>query len=226
MSRIAVASTALFLLTACGGGDSGGGGGGGDDEIDVSLPGMSKYAKVIDATEAIVESGFAQDENYVNTVAIVDNPLDDPEYGHEIDVEFTLLDRDGKVIGTETAYGAVAWVGQRTALTAQSETSERVARVTATAKLRVASDPVSTPVKPARGRVDADGFGELTITNPRKEPLKGFQLVVVCRDAKKAITGVGSEDVLDAVPAGAVGKVSVSVVGVGPAACVGYPSLL
>lgn len=225
MLRVALASTALLFLTACGGSD-GGDGGSGDDEIDASQPGMSKHAKTIDATDAIVEAGFAQDDTYVNTVAIVDNPLDDPEYGHEIDVTFELLDKDGKVIAKDTAYGAFAWVGQRSALTAQLETTERVAKVTATAKLRVASDPAASPVEPARGRVGADGFGELTIHNPRDEPLKGFEVVVVCRDARKAITGVGSEDVLDAVPAGADKKVEISVVGVGPADCVGYPGLV
>lgn len=223
MIRITVASLAVFLLAACGGGD-GGGSDSGDDDIDPSQPGMSRYAKVIDASDAILETGFAQDEDYVNAVAILENPLDDPKHGHEVDVAFELVDAEGKVIGSETAHGAFAWVGQRTALTVQLETSERVASVTATAKLRVASDPKGTPVEPAEGRL-SDGFAELTLHNPRREPLHGFELVVVCRDGKKAISGVGSEDVDDRVPAGAEGKFSVPIVGVGPSGCVGYPGV-
>ncbi len=225
MLRVVVASTVLLLVTACGGGSSGSGSGSkGDDEIDASKPGMSNHAKVIDASDAIAETSFAQDDDYLNVVAILDNPIDDPEYGHEVDVAFKLLDADGKVVGKVTGYSAFSWAGQRLAVTAQVDDAPRVARVRATAKLRVDSDPAASPVKPARGSI-VGHFAELTVVNPRKEPLTPFEVVVVCRDKKGRINAVGSEDV-DQVPAGGKAKISAGVVGSETSDdCVGYPGV-
>jgi hypothetical protein len=223
MLRVVVASTVLLLVTACGGGGSGSGSKG-DDELDASKPGKSKLAKVIDASDAIAETGFAQDDDYLNAVAILDNPIDDPGYGHEVDVAFQLLDADGKVVGKVTGYSAFAWAGQRLAVMVQVDDAPRVASVRATAKLRVDSDPEASPVKPARGRI-VDDFAELTIVNSREKPLTPFELVVVCRDKKGRINAVGSEDV-DGAPASGKAKISAAVVGSETSDdCLGYPGV-
>ncbi|GAB2779008.1 hypothetical protein GCM10027020_35580 [Nocardioides salsibiostraticola] len=199
----------------------------GDD--DGPTPSGETVEAEADPDGRIVESGFAQDGEFIQSVTLVENTS--AVAGQNVTLISDFLDADGKAVGSETLVTAFNFPGQTIAMVGGSAVK---------GKAQVASIESELIIEPADNSVSKLDFGsvegtnltekngewsaDFTVANPSNKDLRSPDVAVVCRDASGAING-GGVDFPDLVPAKGETVVSPFLLVEGdPAECTAYIS--
>lgn len=202
----------------------------GDDDAPTPSGETAETAETeADPDGRIVESGFAQDADFLQSVTLVENTS--AVAGQNVTLISDFLDADGKAVGSETLVTAFNFPGQTIAMVGGSAVK---------GKAQVASIESELIIEPADNKVSKVDFGsvegtnlrekngewlaDFTVANPSNQDLKFPDVAVVCRDASGAING-GGIDFPDVVPAKGEAVVSpLLLVDGDPAECTAYVS--
>ena len=199
----------------------------GDD--DGPTPSGETAQAAVEPEGRIIESGFVQDAELVQSVTLVENTS--AVAGQNVTLISDFLDADGKAVGSETLVTAFNFPGQTIAMVGGSAVK---------GKAKVAAIESELIIEPADNLVSKVDFGsvegtnlrekngewiaDFTVANPSNKDLKSPDVAVVCRDASGAINGGGVE-FPDVVPAKGEAVVSPFLLVEGdPAECTAYIS--
>lgn len=187
-------------------------------------------AEQVEQDGRIVEAGFVQDGDIVQTITLVENTA--TTAGQDVTLISEYLDADGNSVGSETVVTAFNFPGQTIAMVGGGAVRN--------ASVEVVSVESELIVDPADGNVSEVDFGsvegenlrqergnwvaDFTVTNPTSAPLKSPDVAVACRDASGVING-GGIDFPDVVPANGEASISpILIVDGDPAECTAYIS--
>lgn len=212
---------AALLFAGCGGSDDGSAKSGGDGE---------QGGKQAEAAPELVETGFGQNDEYVQGIAIVKIPKNAVD--RFITVSMNFLDASGEILATEEQVESSTWADQELVLPVFTEVGEgKVASVEATV---AASDYDAQipeglePLEQVKARSIKEEYGaykaSFEITNQSEEPMKDTRIGAVCRDAANKIVGGGfAFPELIAAGGKAVADIDVTVSSK-PESCIAYPN--
>lgn len=223
-SRMKLGCLAVLLvaLTACGGADD-----------DVVEQGTSQQAPAGESGDdapqgQLLESGFGQDGQYVQGVALVENTSD--HGGQTVTVNFNFLDDAGDVIASVSQVDSFNHSDQTVAVQGFTDLGEGAPKVAAVEPTLLVEDEgtfeeTAVDFGTSEGEVVQEfgsWRGTFPVANPTDEPLQSPAVRVACRDQDGVING-GGFTFPDLVPPNGevIAEVSLTVTGK-PAECTAY----
>jgi|SRR5699024_7265404 len=224
MRLLGVLASSALILTACAG------------TIDETGRGASSEVEASDApvTVELIDSGFGQQDGYVQGIALVTTD-DDRAVGEFVTVSMNFLDASGGIVGTSDQVESFSWVGQDLVMPIWLDLSDtpgvEVVEVDASVTLS-GHGPRGDLLEPLErveaSEMRADQYGGTTavfeLTNPSSSNLEGARVGVVCYGADGAITGGASEYPNLIAAEKSVLLESTVVTSVAPTKCVAYPN--
>lgn len=183
----------LLVLASCG-----------SDESGPSSP--DDDAPADESVGEIVETGFGQNGQYAQGVAIFEHTAD--RAGQYVVVTMSALDEAGEIIQTEEQIDQIATPGQTIPILVWfdlGDESKTIASVDASVSFNDYDEDVD---QPSYGTVEAseiyEEYGQASakfpVINDTDEPIDGLHIHIVCRDAAGAING-GQFTTHESVPA-------------------------
>lgn len=191
------------------------------------LPGTAKGAA---GPVEIVGTGFAQEGQYVEGVAVV--RVNDPKaVGEYITVSMNFLDQGGSILATEGHVEQAWWVGQELALPISTELHDgKAVRVDASVSISDfgdSEDPRSA-LAPIKSKAIEGNGGHIVavfeFTNSAEQELADLRLGVACYDSAGTIVG-GDSTYPDPVAPGRTIRIEAEVTtSAEPSSCTAYPT--
>lgn len=194
---LALAATlAISLtLTACGSAD---------EDVDTGAPqsGSTPTEDKKDNLGEIVESGFGQSDQYVWVTALVKNLSD--HGGQTVTVNFDLLDKNGKILKSESQVESFNVANQLRAVGTQVDVGQGVQVASLQPTLLVKDEGTFEETKTDLGTFKADSItvdqyvktlwhAKFTIKNATAEALQSPRIGVICKGADGKVNGGGSD---------------------------------
>lgn len=191
------------------------------------LPGTAKGAA---GPVEIVGTGFAQDGQYVEGVAVV--RVNDPKaVGEYITVSMNFLDQAGSILATEGHVEQAWWAGQELALPISTELHEGEAvRVDASVSISDYGDSEEPrgPLAPMKSKQVMASGGEVIavfeFTNGTSKAVADLRVGIACYDSAGTIVG-GNSSYPDPVAPGRTIRIESEIrTSAEPSSCTAYPS--
>lgn len=222
---LAVTAVLIVGLTACGGG-------GDEDVVEEGTP-QSASSEAGDSEPLaeqgqLIESGFGQNGQYAQGVALVENTSD--RGGQTVTVNFNFLDADGNILTSVSQVDSFNIAGQTIAVQGFADLGNARAKVASVEPtLLIKDDGTFAETEADFGTSEGEisrqygaWEGRFLVKNPTAEPLESPAVRVACRDAAGKING-GGFTFPDLVPPNGESVAEVSLtVSSKPAECMAY----
>lgn len=221
---ITFSGLAVLVISGCGSGNS-------------TKSGEKASAEGDAPTVRLVESGFGQDGNYAQGIAVVtaDNPA---SVGEGVTASANFMDAEGRIIATEEQIESFSWPNQQLVLPiwldlSNSPPNTKVASVDVSVSISnygtgKVKDRKPLPVMES-DEIRPNQYGgfiaAFTFTNDTEQDLTDLRVGVVCYDAAGAIIG-GSAVYPNLAPVGKPIRIETTTLTVSgePKACKAYPN--
>lgn len=190
MRLLVVLAASALVLTACGGSS--------DDDGEGSTSGTTSDGAG-PATVELVDSGFGQNNVYVQGIAVVTS-TDERAVGEFVTVSMNFLDAAGEIIGTSDQVESYAWPGQELVLPVWFDVSAKpgveVANVDASVSISdhgMTNDEVEPLAAVTSTEIRPGVYGGYTavfdLQNPTTTDLTSPRVGIVCYDQEDKIIG-------------------------------------